>query len=136
MPSEQPFSPSTADRRKPRLSIRARLMLVALLAVVPLMLDRVRILETSRSERIETAYAEAADIAKRSADAQLEIINSTRSLLQVVARAYVALASSGQQCASFMSILASEVPWIKGYSIVGPNDRIICSTHPSAAAPT
>ena len=132
MPSEQPFSPSTADRRKPRLSIRARLMLVALLAVVPLMLDRVRILETSRSERIEMAYAEAADIAKRSADAQLEIINSTRALLQVVARAYVALASSGQQCASFISTLASEVPWIKGYSVVGPNDRIICSTHPSA----
>jgi len=107
-------------------------MLVALIAVVPLMLDRVRILEATRSERIDTAYAEAVDIAKRSADAQLEIINSTRALLQVIARAYVTLVSSGQQCASFISSLATEVPWIKGFSVVGADDRIICSTHPGA----
>jgi diguanylate cyclase (GGDEF)-like protein len=132
MPSKPLFSLSTADQRKPRLSIRARLMLVALLAVVPLMLDRVRVLETSRSERLDTAYREAADIAKRSADAQLEIINSTRALLQVVARAYVALVSSGHQCASFISTLATDVPWIKGFSVVGPDDRIICSTQASA----
>jgi diguanylate cyclase (GGDEF)-like protein len=132
MPSEQLFSPSTPGHRKPRLSIRARLMIVALLAVVPLMLDRVRILEASRSERIETAYAEAADIAKRSAEAQLEIIDSTQALLQVVARAYVTLVASGQQCASFISGLATDVPWIKGFSVVGADDRIICSTHAGA----
>jgi len=131
MPSDHVFSPST-PASKPRLSIRARLMLVALIAVVPLMLDRVRILEATRSERIDTAYAEAVDIAKRSADAQLEIINSTRALLQVIARAYVTLVSSGQQCASFISSLATEVPWIKGFSVVGADDRIICSTHPGA----
>ena len=49
--SNDQLSPSAFDRPKPRLSIRARLMLVALLAVVPLMLDRVRILESTRSLR-------------------------------------------------------------------------------------
>jgi len=129
MPNDQ-LSPSTLNKPKPRLSIRARLMLVALLAAVPLMLDRVRILESTRSERLETAYAEAAEIAKRSADAQLEVINATRALLQVVARSYVALVRAGQPCANFIGALAAEVPWIKGFSVVGPNDRIICSTRP------
>ena len=78
--SNHQLSPSILKKPRPRLSIRARLMLVALLAAVPLMLDRVRILESTRSERLETAYAEAADIAKRSADAQLEVINATRAV--------------------------------------------------------
>jgi hypothetical protein len=43
-------------RRKPILSIRGRLIVFALLAVVPLMLDRVRLLEASRTERIELAH--------------------------------------------------------------------------------
>jgi diguanylate cyclase (GGDEF)-like protein len=132
MRSNQPSSLSTARFRTPRLSIRARLILVALLATVPLMLDRVRILETTRSERINTAYAEAADIAKRSADAQLEIINSTRAILQVVARTYVTLVSAGKQCASFITGFATDVPWIKGFSVVGPDNRIICSTRAGA----
>src|SRR5260370_7014539 len=37
----------------PRLSIRARLMLLALLAVVPLTFDRVRLLEPGPPHRIE-----------------------------------------------------------------------------------
>jgi diguanylate cyclase (GGDEF)-like protein len=132
MPSNRLSPISTLRAQKPRLSIRARLMLVALLAVVPLMLDRVRILETTRSERLETAYTDAMDIAKRSADAQLEVVNATRALLQVVARSYVTLVSAGQPCEKFIAGLATDVPWIRGFSIVGANDRIICSTRPDA----
>src|SRR5215475_14922074 len=115
MPND-PLSPSILKKPSPRLSIRARLMLVALLAAVPLMIDRVRILESTRAERLETAYAEAAEIAKRSADAQLEVINATRALLQVVARSYIALVSAGQHCSNFIGGLATDVPWIKGFS--------------------
>src|SRR5216684_7926702 len=73
---------NSGKRATPRLSIRARLMLLALLAVVPLTLDRVRLLEASRTERLEMASNEAVDLAKRGADAQLEVINSTRAVLQ------------------------------------------------------
>ncbi len=110
------------------MSIRARLMLLALLAVVPLTLDRVRLLESSRTERIDMAAAEALDLAKRGATAQVEMINSTRAVLEVVARAYITMARSGQDCTSFLSGFAVDVPWIRGLSVVGPNDRILCST--------
>ncbi len=119
-------------RASPRLSIRARLMLLALLAVVPLTLDRVRLLEASRTERTEMAANEALELAKRGAAAQLEMINSTRAVLEVVARGYIVLARSGQSCTDFLGDFAIDVPWIRALSVVGANDRIICSTRPNA----
>jgi diguanylate cyclase (GGDEF)-like protein len=132
MPRHQ-LSANSADRpAAPRLSIRARLMLLALLAVVPLTLDRVRLLETSRAERLELAASEVLDLARRGADAQLQVINSTRAMLQVVARAYIALAHDGQTCTKFLAGFVLDVPWIKGLSVVGPNGRIMCSTRRTA----
>ena len=121
-------SQKTTKGGSPRLSIRARLMLLALLAVVPLTLDRVRLLEASRTERIEMASDEVVDLAKRGALAQVEMINATRSVLEVVARAYVTLTRNGQDCATFLAGFAIDVPWIRALSVVGPNDRIVCST--------
>src|SRR5689334_11902859 len=119
-------------RASPRLSIRARLMLLALLAVVPLTLDRVRLLEANRAERTEMAASEALELARRGTAAQLEMINATRAVLEVVARGYITLARSGQSCADFLAGFAIDVPWIRALSVVGPNDRIICSTRPNA----
>jgi diguanylate cyclase (GGDEF)-like protein len=116
----------------PRLSIRARLILLALLAVVPLTLDRVRLLESSRTERLETASSDAVDLAKRGANAQVEMISSTRAVLEVMARAYITLAHSGQDCSKFLAGFAVDVPWIRALSVVGSNDRILCSTRDHA----
>src|SRR5262249_39105551 len=128
------ISPDRGPRKRasPRLSIRARLMLLALLAVVPLTLDRVRLLEASRAERTEMAASEALDLAKRGAAAQLEMITTTRAMLEVVAPGYITLARSGQSCTDFLTGFAIDVPWIRALSVVGPNDRIICSTRTKA----
>src|SRR6266545_3244409 len=132
MPRSRLRTNSTDRGAPPRLSIRARLMLLALLAVVPLTLDRVRLLETSRTERLEMAAGEVLDLARRGADAQLQVINSTRAVLQVVARAYITLAQDGQSCTRFLAGFVIDVPWIKGLSAVGPNGRIMCSTRRTA----
>src|ERR1700681_4138107 len=105
---------------KPRVSIRTRIMILALMLIVPLMVDRVRLLESTRTERIAHAIGEVADLAQRGTEAQSEIINSTRALLQVVARAYAALAASGQSCAALLSGFATDVPWVRSLSVVGP----------------
>src|ERR1700730_470080 len=119
-----------ASRR--RVSVRTRIMLLALLLIVPPMIDRVRLLENTRTERFARALEEVADLAQRGTEAQSEIINSTRALLQLVARAYAALTASGQSCAALLSGFATDVPWIKSLSVVGPDDRISCSTRPSS----
>jgi diguanylate cyclase (GGDEF)-like protein len=121
-----------SNHTSPRLSIRARVMLLALLAVVPLTLDRVRLLETSRTERIEMTSKEVLDLARRGAGAQVEMIASTRAVLEVVARTYATLTRSGQDCETFLAGFAADVPWIRTLSVVGPDDRILCSTHKRA----
>jgi diguanylate cyclase (GGDEF)-like protein len=114
--------------RWPRTSIRTRIMILALLLIVPLMIDRVRLLENTRSERIAHTVTQVAGLAERGAEAQSGAIRSTRALLQVVARAYIALAPGGQGCAALLSGFASDVPWVRGLSVVGADDRIACST--------
>src|SRR5262245_18239325 len=140
MPST-PTSPKAASRTaatapKPRLSIRTRLIVLALLILVPLMLDRVRLLEATRAERIESAHADALDIAKRGVDMQLEVVNSTRAVLQMVARAYLALVKPGpkhvQDCNAFVASFKPDVPWMHSLSVVDGSDRIVCSTVSSA----
>ena len=136
MPSKPTSRTTAAKAPKPRLSIRTRLIVLALLILVPLMLDRVRLLEATRSERIESAHAEALDIAKRGVDMQIEVVNSTRAVLQVVARAYLALVKPGakneQECHAFVTSFKPDVPWMLSLSVIGSDDRIVCSTVPSA----
>ena len=119
---------------KPRVGVRARIMILALLLIVPPMVDRVRLLENTRAERAARAARaaeEVAELAQRGTEAQAEIIASTRALLQLVGRAYGALASD-ESCAALLSGFAADVPWIRGLSVVGPNDKISCSTRPAS----
>ena len=107
-------------------------MILALLLTVPLMFERMQLLENTRAERITHAVGEVADLAQRGTEAQSEIINSTRAMLQVVARAYIALSGSSLNCTAFLAGFATDVPWIRALSIVGLDDRISCSTRASA----
>src|SRR5579872_2931489 len=69
-------------------SIRARLIIVALLAIAPLMVERVRGLERARIERAEFARNQVLELARGGAAAQREVIDSTRALLRVAGRIY------------------------------------------------
>jgi hypothetical protein len=67
------------------------------LAVVPLMLDGVRILDhASRTDNL--AYAQALDLAKCGTDVQTQVIDATKAPPEIVARAYIALAATRQDC--------------------------------------
>jgi hypothetical protein len=125
-------SHSTDKTPKPILSIRARLVILALLAVVPLMLDRVRVLEQTRLERIDDAATDVLDLARRGADGQREIIATARAMLQVMARAYVGMLASGTTCNFYLSDLAASMPWVNGMSIIGEDGKVKCSTVPTA----
>lgn len=108
-------------------------MLLALLAVVPLMLDRVRVLETSRSERIELAAAEVMEFARRGGEQQKEMVATVRALVQAAARSYVtASAPAGEQCATLLDGFVKEIPWISSMSVVNADGRVTCSNEPKA----
>ena len=114
------------------LGIRARLMVLALLAMAPLMFERVHTLEAARAERTERANAEVIDLARRGADAQQDIIYSVRALLQIVARIYDRIPFEQSDCDQYLTNLSANIPWIRGLSIAGTDGRIRCSTTPRA----
>ena len=119
-------------RRRPALSIRARLIVLALLAIAPLMLERVHGLENARAARIERANADVIDLARRGVDSQREIINSVRALVQIVSRVYAKLSFEQPNCNQYMAELTTNVPWIRDISVAGTDGRIKCSTEPLA----
>jgi diguanylate cyclase (GGDEF)-like protein len=117
-------------RNKPILSIRARLIVVALLAIAPLMVERVRGLERARADRAELAHTQVIDLARGGAAAQREIIYSMRAMLQIVARVYAKMPLDRDDCSHNLTDLTNNVPWLRSLSVVGMDGRIKCSTDP------
>jgi diguanylate cyclase (GGDEF)-like protein len=118
----------TSARGKLRLSIRARLIIVALVAIAPLMFERVRGLERARAERAEHAHAQVVDMARSGAEAQREITYSMRALLQVVAGVYARTALDAADCSHMFTDLTGNIPWLRSLGVATANGRIVCAT--------
>jgi diguanylate cyclase (GGDEF)-like protein len=123
--------PAPAGARKPALSIRARLLALVLIAVVPLMIDRARQIEADRGERIAALSDEALALTRQGVEAQQEVAIAVKSVVQVAARAHATLASPPETCGRFLAGASSDAPWITGLSIIGANGRVACSTAPN-----
>jgi diguanylate cyclase (GGDEF)-like protein len=128
MPDGGPKSKKSAVPNKPMLSIRARLILLALLAIAPLMIERVHGLEEARGIRTERANNDVSELARRGAESQRQIIYSVRSLLQIVSRVYAKMPLDSSDCSQYLADLTTNIPWIRDLSIASPDGRIKCST--------
>jgi diguanylate cyclase (GGDEF)-like protein len=113
---------------KALLGIRSRLALLALILVVPLMLERVRSLEDARAKQIAAASQEFASLAQHSADAQREVISSVEAMLKSAAYIRASAGGVGKSCLILRASLTVDLPWIRSMSIVGKNGRVQCST--------
>jgi diguanylate cyclase (GGDEF)-like protein len=119
-------------RGRPTLSIRARLIVLALLAVAPLMFERIHSIEGARAERTAHAHAQVIELARRGADAQDQIIVSVRALLQIVARVYARTPFDRDQCDQYLTSLVGSIPYIRALSVADTDGRITCSIEPHA----
>jgi len=112
---------------KQLLGIRARLALLALILVAPLMLDRARSLEDTRGKQIALASQEFADLAQHSADTQREVISSVETMLK--SAAYIrASGGVGRSCEILRASLPLNLPWIRSIMIVSKDGLVQCST--------
>jgi diguanylate cyclase (GGDEF)-like protein len=116
---------------KKLVGIRARLALLALILVAPLMLDRARSLEDTRAKEIAQATQEFHNIAQHSVEAQREIIASVETMMK--SAAYISASSGGvdRSCDILRTSLKIELPWIRSMSIVARDGMVQCSTLPS-----
>ncbi len=118
--------------RKPILSIRARLVVLALLAIAPFVIERVHGLEKARVDRMERANNEVMELAWRGVDAQREIVYSVRALVQIVSRVYAKAPLEAPGCNQYLTDLTANIPWIRDVSVAATDGRIKCSTEPLA----
>ena len=112
---------------KKLLGIRARLALLAVILVAPLMLERVRALDDTRAKQIALASEEYANIAQHSAETQREVISSVETMLK--SAAYIrASGGIGRSCEILRASLPSNLPWIRSIMIVSKEGVVQCST--------
>ena len=111
------------------LGIRARLALLAVILVAPLMLERVRSLEVTRSKEIALASSEIVSLAKHSAEAQREVISSVETLLKSAAFIRASAGGVSRSCDILRASLPLNLPWIRNMMVAGKDGRIQCSTN-------
>jgi diguanylate cyclase (GGDEF)-like protein len=116
-------------RLKQLLGIRARLALLALILVAPLMLERARSLEDTRAKQIALANQEFLKLAQHSADAQREVISSVETILKSTAYIRASAGGVGRSCDILRASLPGNLPWIRTLLIVGKDGRVQCSTN-------
>ena len=114
---------------KQLLGIRARLALLALILVAPLMLERARSLEDARSRQIALATQEFSNLAQHSADAQREVISSVETVLKSAAYIRASAGGIGNSCDLLRASLPANLPWIRSLLIVGTDGHVQCSTN-------
>jgi diguanylate cyclase (GGDEF)-like protein len=125
----------TFNRKRLKLKklfgIRARLVLLALILVAPLMLDRARSLEDTRAKEIAQATQEFHNIAQRNVQAQREIIASVETMMKSAAYISASAGAVGRSCDILRNSLKIELPWIRSMSIFAGDGSVQCSTLPS-----
>lgn len=113
---------------KQLLGIRARLALLAVILVAPLMLERVRSLQDARAKQVAAAAAEFSNLAKHSADTEREVISSVETVLKSAAYIRASVGGTGKSCDMLRASLPSNLPWIRNLLIVGGDGHVRCST--------
>ena len=121
------FKRKTIGLRK-LFGIRARLALLALILVAPLMLERARSLEETRNKQIALAYSEFSRIAQESADSEQEAISSVETVLKSAAHIQASKKTSDPSCDTLSASLPVSLPWIRNLAIVNSEGRIKCAT--------
>ena len=112
---------------KKLLGIRARLAMLAVMLVAPLMLERVRSLEDTRARQIALAAEEYASITLHTAETQREVVSSVETMLK--SAAYIRASSGiGRSCEILRASLPTNLPWIRSIMIVSKEGVVQCST--------
>lgn len=110
------------------MGIRARLVLLALILVVPLMVERVRALEDMRVKTIAEINHEFDKLAQRTVKAQREVILSIEAILKSGAQIYRSGARLGDACGLLRASLPTNLPWIRNVLVLDSNGHVACAS--------
>ncbi|MBV9260047.1 MAG: diguanylate cyclase, partial [Pseudolabrys sp.] len=109
-----------------------RIMIVAVIAMVPVLIERIYNEEVDRADRVAAAHQQTLSLARQAAAAQNEGIVSVRAFLQSIASARSAFIVSNDECNNFLTKIAAPFPWVQALSVADLQGKIVCSSLPQA----
>lgn len=111
---------------------RLRLLAIILALIVPLAIFQTLGIFQVRSTRIKITQQHAYELAKTGAARYQDTIDDVRSTLGLLSRVSEVTEHSADGCALFLNDITNTHEWARSISLVGSDQRIICSVNPRA----
>jgi hypothetical protein len=113
-------------------TIRARVLILVVLAITPIVLERLNGLQLGHADRLRLTETTARGLARQGAELYTQTLSSARSLMQAAAMLSRSANEIGPQaCAKTMEELNNGSEVLDALSIATPEGRIVCSTIPT-----
>lgn len=113
-------------------NIRLRLLLIAILAVLPMVGVSLYAGYEQRRQAIDRAQDNALSIARLAASDQEQLIEGTRQLLVAISRFPAVVNHDGEECHRFLADLIEGNPAYAGLGAAKPNGDVFCTAHYSS----
>lgn len=119
---------------KTSTGLRVRLLAIILLLIVPIaVFDTVGLLQV-RTTRIRITQERAYELAKAAAARYQDTVDDVHTVLDLLSRVPEVTNGSPDTCAKFLKDVAAAHQWARSFSLVGANQKVVCSTNADAIA--
>lgn len=113
-------------------TLRTKLVILVIIAIAPVVGERIRGLEVGRADRFKMAGVQMQDLAHHAADVQAQMLRSVQSTMNAVA-ATQALPADAQSatCGQALAQIADADEFIENLSIASTDGHVVCANQPA-----
>jgi diguanylate cyclase (GGDEF)-like protein len=116
------------------LTIRARILVLVIIAMAPIVLERISGLQVGRADRIRMTETTTRDLAQHGAEVYGQMLTLARTVMGAAALAQPEGAVDPQSCGRLMQDLDRGSDVIESLSIASPTGRVLCSSEPDVVS--
>lgn len=110
--------------------VRTRLLLLAVVAIAPLLVFRLFEIQQERAALTEHAQLNTVLMAREEADRQIDRLEKSKFLLSAIGQ-LSGVSSSWAQCTSSLSGLKKTQPWLDFLAIADVSGKVVCGSGPA-----
>ena len=115
---------------RPIPTIRARILILVVVAMAPIVLERVSGLQVGRADRIRMTEMTTRELAKHGAEVYGQMLTLARTVMGAAALAQPEGSIDPRSCGRLMADLNRDGDVIESLSIASPAGRVLCSSEP------
>jgi signal transduction histidine kinase/CheY-like chemotaxis protein/HPt (histidine-containing phosphotransfer) domain-containing protein len=119
---------------KTSTGLRVRLLAIIFILIGPLAIFQALELYQVRTTRTRITQERAYELAKAGAARFQDTIDDVYTVLDLLSRVPDVISGSPETCAKFLKDVAASHQWARSLSLIGANQRIVCSTNADAIA--